>query len=106
MCIELACQTLDHQEAEELRADISRVFRSSHVPKPSLAKEELKALAELRKDSNRSILTADKGATMVVMDRKDYTEKATNLLAQQHIELSTGTQLTNLKLRYFLFLAK
>ena len=37
---------------------------------------------ELRKDSNRIMLTADKGVAMVVMDRKDYIEKETNLLAQ------------------------
>ena len=41
-----------------------------------------KALLELRKDSNRTILTADKGVAMVVMDRKDYIDKANNLLAQ------------------------
>ena len=28
------------------------------------------------------ILTADKGVAMVIMDRKDYIEKATNLLVQ------------------------
>ena len=37
---------------------------------------------ELRKDSNRTILTADKGVAIVVMDRKNYMEKANNLLAQ------------------------
>ena len=80
--VESACQKLDHQEAEELRVDINRVLRSSHAPKPNLTKEELKALAELRKDSNRIIITADKGVSMVVMDRKDYIDKAANLLVQ------------------------
>ena len=37
---------------------------------------------ELRKDSNRIVLTADNGVAMVVMDRKEYTDKATNLLSQ------------------------
>ena len=55
---------------------------SSHALKPNLTKEERKALAELRKDSNRIILTADKGVAMVVMDRKDNMEKATNILVQ------------------------
>ena len=40
---------------------------------------------ELSKDSNRTILTAGKGVTMVVMDRKDYLDKANNLLAQPAI---------------------
>ena len=45
-------------------------------------KRPMKALAELRKDSNRTILTADKGVATVVVDRKDYIDKANNLLAQ------------------------
>ena len=80
--IESAYQKLYCQEAEELKADINRVFRSSHTPKPNLTQEELKALTELRKDSNRIVLAADKGVAIVVMDRKDYTDKATNLLSQ------------------------
>ena len=55
---------------------------SSYAPKPNLSKEELKTLAERRKDSNSIILTADKdkGVAMVAMDRKDYIERATDLL--------------------------
>ena len=52
------------------RADMNRVLRSSHPPKPNLAKAELKVLAEIRKDSTRIVLTADKGVAMVVMDKK------------------------------------
>ena len=37
---------------------------------------------ELGKDSNRIVLTAHKGVAMVVMDRKDYIDKVTNLLSQ------------------------
>ena len=44
--------------------------------------EELKAIVELRKDSNSIILIADIGMAMLVMDRKDYIDKATNLLVQ------------------------
>ena len=69
----------NHQE-EELRADINRVLRSFHAPKPNLTKRELKALAELIKESNRTIQTADKGVAMVVMDRTMYIDKANNLL--------------------------
>ena len=77
-----ACQRLDHQEAEELEADINRVHRSSHTPKPNLIKEKLKALPDLRKERKSIILTADKEVAMAAMDRKDYIEKATNLLVQ------------------------
>ena len=35
---------------------------------------------KLRKDKNRIIITADKGVSMVVMDREDYIRKAEELL--------------------------
>ena len=65
-----------------LRADINRVLRSSNVPKPNLSKEEQKALMELRKDSDWIVLSADKAVAMVLMDKKDYIDKATSLLDQ------------------------
>ena len=52
------------------------------TPKPNLSKEESKALVELKKDKDRIISTTDKGVAMVVLDRKEYIEKAENLLAQ------------------------
>ena len=51
-------------------------------PNQTLPKKELKALAELRKGNNSINLTTDIGVAMVVMDRKDFIDKATNLLAQ------------------------
>ena len=62
--------------------------------KPNLTNEELKVLAELRNDSNRIVLTADKGVAMVVMDRKDYIRQPTFYL-NQHIGPLTGIQQTN-----------
>ena len=79
--IESACQMLDHQEAKELRADINRLLRCSHPPKPNLTKAELQALSQVMNDRNRKALTADKGVAMVVMDRNEYIDKATNLLS-------------------------
>ena len=49
---------------------------------PNLTKEESKALMELKLEKDRLILTADKGVAMVVLDRKEDTEKAENLLVQ------------------------
>ena len=40
--IESAYQKLQHQEAEELRADVNRVLRSYHAPKSNLSKERKK----------------------------------------------------------------
>ena len=80
--IETACQKLNNQDAEELRDDINGLLRKSHVPRPNLTKEENKALAELKRGKDRTILTADKGVAMVVLDKKDYVDKVEGLLAQ------------------------
>ena len=101
--IKSAFLKLGHQEAEELRADINRVLRSAHSPKPNL---ELKALTELKKDSKRIVLTADKGMAMVVMDRKDYIDKATILLSQPVYRTIDRIQQINSRLSLLLFLGK
>ena len=73
--IELACQNLNTNEAEELRADIKRALRHSHPPKPSLRKEEWKSLKQQKTDKECMALTADKGVALVVMDRQEYIKK-------------------------------
>ena len=80
--IEAACTKLSQQDAEELRADINWVLRSSHPPKSNLTKAQNSALRELKRDRDHIVLTADKGVAMVIMDRKDYISKANNLLGQ------------------------
>ena len=48
MAIETECIKLGHQDAEELMAEINRVLRSSHPPKPNLTKAQSQALRELK----------------------------------------------------------
>ena len=65
--VEEVCSSLPHKEAEELRSEISRAFRNfCPLPKHNISLEEFKAIKELREDSSRVILTADKGLTMVL----------------------------------------
>ena len=66
----------------ELRADINSLLRKAQVPKPNLTMQERLGLAQLKKDKDRVILTADKGVAMVVMDREDCITKAESLLSQ------------------------
>ena len=80
--IEAACTKLSQLDAEELRADINRVLRFSHPPKPNLTKAQNTALRELKRDRDHIVLTADKGVAMVVVDRQDYINKANQLLNQ------------------------
>ena len=54
--------------------------------KYNLTKEKHKALEELKKDKNRMILTADKGVSIVVMDKEEYIRKAEELLRQMNLQ--------------------
>ena len=70
--IESVCHKLTDQDAEELRADKNTLLRRVQAPKPNLNKEEIKDLAELRKDKGSLVLTADQGVALVVLDKENY----------------------------------
>ena len=42
----------------------------------------MKAIRELKKNTSRMVLTADKGVSLVVMDTAEYKKKAEELLQQ------------------------
>ena len=44
-------------------------------------------LKEMKKDDTRMVLTADKGVSMVVVDREDYIQKSEELLHQQNYKI-------------------
>ena len=95
--IEAACTKLSQQDAEELRANINRVLRSSHPPKPNLTKAQTSAIRELKRDRDRIVLTADKGVAMVIMDRQDYLNKANQLLNQDTYKTLTKDPTNTIK---------
>ena len=82
MAIEDACNKLPQGKVEELRGEIKSVMKKIHPPRSNITREERKAIDQLRRDNTRIILTADKGVSMVVMDRDDYQQKAEALLQE------------------------
>ena len=50
------------------------------LPRNNITREEDKALRDLAKDKSVTILPADKGRAVVVMNTNDYTDKINNLL--------------------------
>ena len=80
--VEQTCQNLAQGEAEELRGEVKAVLKKCQPPRNNITKEEQRALNELRKDTSRVILTADKGTCLVVMDRDEYIKKAEELLKE------------------------
>ena len=80
--VEKVCQNIKQGEAEELRGEVKIIRKKIKPPKSNISKEEARAIKELKKDQERMVLTADKGVSMVVMDRKDYEKKSEELLSQ------------------------
>ena len=70
------CHKLKEEDAGELRDGINTLVRRVQVPKPNLSKQESIGLDPLKKDKDRIVLTADKGVSMVVIDKENYIQKA------------------------------
>ena len=67
------------------------ILKKAKTHRQNITKEEQKAIGELKRDNNRLILTADKGVSLVVMDKEDYVQKAKELLDQPTYEPSPVT---------------
>ena len=80
--VEQTCQSLV-QGAEELSAEVKAVIKKIQPLRPNITREEQKAIKEMREDNTRVVLTADKRVCLVVMDRKEYINKAEGLLNQE-----------------------
>ena len=78
--IEKACLRLPSGKAEELRGEVKAILKKETKNKPNITKEEHQAIRELRRDKTRVVPTADKGVSMVVMDKDDYKSKSEELL--------------------------
>ena len=77
-----------------MRGEIKSILRNIQPPKPNLSKEEAKAIQEVKRDKEKIILTADKGVSMVVMDKEEYINKSEDLL-KQHTYRELTTDPTN-----------
>ena len=97
--IENACSKLKQGKVDELRGEIKAIIKKINTPKNNITKKEKKALVELRKDTNKTILTADKGVSLVVMNKEDYQKKALELLDQPTYKTITADPTTKYKNR-------
>ena len=64
------------------RAAVCNIVRKAKPPPSNITKDERRASEELRKTPDIVIAKADKGNATVVMDRKAYEEKATEVLGK------------------------
>ena len=96
VAVEQACINLEPHNAEELRAEIWWALKHSHPSRKNISKEEAQALAELRRDWSRVILTADKGVALVILDRAEYNNKAQDLLKDERTYKDVSIDPTNM----------
>ena len=73
--VEKVCQKLTPGEADEFRAEVKAILKKTPPPRHNLTKDEQKAIRELKRDKTREVLTADKGVSLVVMDKEQYIKK-------------------------------
>ena len=95
VAIEKACSTMEHNRAEELRTEIRGALRKTHSTRCNINREEVQALVELKRDSSKVIIPADKGVTLVIMDKPDYNTKAQDLLNDKKTYKEISTDPTN-----------
>ena len=97
MATEKPCQNLIQGKVEELRDEIKQLLMKKNTIKPNIHKEEYQALKQLKKDNTRMVLTADKGVSMVVMDRQEYTQKSEELSHQPNYKILQADPTTKYK---------
>ena len=84
---EKVCQQLTQGKVEELRGEIKSLLKKNHKIKPNIPRDEHQMLREMKRDNTRMVLTADKGVSMVMVDREEYTAKSEELLHQPNYKI-------------------
>ena len=81
--IESACKLIGAHstDAQRLRSDCVRVLKNADPPKSNISVKERDALRSLARDKEITILPADKGRSVVVLNMSDYVDKANVLLS-------------------------
>ena len=97
VAVENVCSKLEEGKAEEFRVQVKSAIRKIKHPRPNLTRGERKAIAELKRDESRMILTTDKGVALVVLNTEDYIKKAEDLLSQKTYRVLTADPTMRLK---------
>ena len=62
--------------------EVKAILKKAQPPRQNITEEEQKAIGKLKRDNRRIVLTADKGVSLVVMDKEDYVKEAEEFLNQ------------------------
>jgi hypothetical protein len=82
--VEAAIHELPDETKDIIRTNTASILDRARLPQhKNISTEERKALSKLKKDHTRIVMKADKGNSLVVMDRSDYDSKMENLLQDE-----------------------
>lgn len=84
--IEVAIKNTDQDVAEEIRQDVAKILRRAKPPSRNISKDESLALNNIRKNKNIIILKANKGNTIILMDRSEELNYLFNVLKNNGYE--------------------
>ena len=85
-------------EADKLRSDVSHLLRqhnTHHNNQTNLNPIQCRAHIQLKQDSFRVVLTADKVMAIIIMDQQDYTNNAQDLVQDTNTYKIINTDPTN-----------
>ena len=86
--IESGIRDLPESNKESIRATVKNILKYSKPPTTcNLSRQQKLALKNLREDDSITIIPADKGKVIVVMDNDDYTSKISDLLSDKETYL-------------------
>ena len=93
--IEDAVKDFEKEEADKIRAKKGFTIPNSKPQKDTLSKNERKALKELKHKTSIVNLPADKGRSIVILNREDYLEKWMDDITQWSVSKNTCKDPTN-----------
>jgi len=79
--METGIYSLSQSAKDKIRASVANTLKTCKLPAAvNVSREEKRALHNLRKDEQVTIVPADKGRSVVVMDKDEYKEKVSVFL--------------------------
>ncbi len=79
--VEAAIRELPDETKDIIRTNTASILDRAHLTQhKNINNQESQALRNLKKDATRIVTKADKGNSLVVLDRSDYDSKMENLL--------------------------
>ncbi|KAL9983647.1 hypothetical protein ACROYT_G005850 [Oculina patagonica] len=79
--VEQSISGLPAAAQDEIRVEVSHMLKNSKPPRTSnITREERQALRDLRQNESILILPADKGNSVIVMNKSDYQQEISSML--------------------------